>query len=197
MSPQDRREAIISAALAVMQRRGIAATTVRDVAGELGTSSGLIHHYFDSMDDLLAVAFARAAEEDLAITEAAVASGSTPVERLRLFFDTYARVESDAGMQLWLDAWAEAARRPALQKSSRMLNERWQQLLRSIIDEGRETGRMTCTDPDAAAWRILSLLDGLTLQSVAHGDVITIDQASQWSRRAAEEELSLPPRALG
>jgi len=35
---------------------------VRDVAAEMGTSSGLIHHYFASMDDVLAAAFARVAE---------------------------------------------------------------------------------------------------------------------------------------
>ena len=56
MNPDDRREAIIAATLAVMQRQGIAATTVRDVAAELGASSGLIHHYMTSMDELIAEA---------------------------------------------------------------------------------------------------------------------------------------------
>jgi len=50
MSPDERRAAILDAALTVMQRRGIAATTVRDVAAEMGTSSGLVHHYYASMD---------------------------------------------------------------------------------------------------------------------------------------------------
>ena len=40
MSPDERRAAIVAAARAVMARRGIAGTTVRDVAAELGTSSG-------------------------------------------------------------------------------------------------------------------------------------------------------------
>lgn len=197
MRPEDRREAIVAATLAVMQRQGIAATTVRDVAAELGTSSGLIHHYVESMDDLLAEAFARAADEDLQVTVHAVAAGGSPTEQLRLFFDTYARSDSDAGMQLWLDAWAEASRRPALQKTSRLLNERWQQVMCDVIVAGVAAGEMTCGDPDASAWRLLSLLDGLTLQSVAHGDVVTMKQASQWSRRAAEKELALPAGVLG
>ena len=61
MSPTERREAIVDATLAVMLRQGMAATTARDVAHEMGTSSGLIHHYFDSMDDVLAAAFERVA----------------------------------------------------------------------------------------------------------------------------------------
>jgi AcrR family transcriptional regulator len=196
MTPADRRESIVAATLAVMERRGIAAVTVRDVAAELGVSSGLIHHYYASMDELVAEAFERVARADLAETVAAVSAGASPLEQLRLFFDTYARSDGDAGMQVWLDAWAEAARRPALQRTSRRLNEEWQALLASVIAEGRRAGVMTPDDPGAAAWRVLSLLDGLSLQVVAHGDVLTDDQADAWSRAAAERELGLAPGTL-
>lgn len=196
MSPADRREAIVVATLAVMERRGIAAVTVRDVAAELGVSSGLIHHYYDSMDDLVAEAFERAARADLAETVEAVTAGATPLVRLRLFFDTYARADGDEGMQVWLDAWAEASRRPALQRTSRRLNEEWQALLASVIADGVADGSMVCDDPGGAAWRVLSLLDGLSLQVVAHGDVLTAEQADAWSRAAAERELGLAPGTL-
>ncbi len=196
MSPADRREAIVLATLAVMERRGIAAVTVRDVAAEMSVSSGLIHHYYDSMDDLVAEAFERAARADLQETVDAVAAGATPLARLRLFFDTYARADGDEGMQVWLDAWAEAARRPALQRTSRRLNEEWQTLLASLITEGCAAGEMACDDPGGAAWRVLSLLDGLSLQVVAHGDVLTDEQADRWSRTAAERELGLAAGTL-
>ena len=65
MPPDERRSAIVDATVVVMTRKGMAATTVRDVADQMGTSSGLIHHYFDSMDDLLAAGFDRAASQDL------------------------------------------------------------------------------------------------------------------------------------
>lgn len=196
MSPDARREAIVVATLEVMQHQGIAATTVRDVAAVLGTSSGLIHHYVASMDELVAAAFERAAREDLQATVDAVATGTGPVERLRLFFDTYARSDTDTGMQLWLDAWAEAARRPVLQRISRRLNEEWQALLCEVIEDGDRAGVLRCDEPPAAAWRILSLLDGLTLQAVAHGDAITAEQAGRWSREGAERELGLPSGTL-
>lgn len=196
MTPQQRREAIVAATVTVMERRGIAATTVRDVAAELGTSSGLIHHYVDSMDDLLAEAFARAAGDDLERTRVAVESGVDPIQRLTLFFATYARAEDDIGMQLWLDGWAEAARRPALQRTSRHLNEEWHALLAAIIRDGVAMGVMWCDDVDGSAWRILSLLDGLTLQVVAHGAVLSMAQVDAWSRAGAERELGLQPGVL-
>ena len=200
MSPDARRAAIVSATRAVMARRGIAGTTVRDVAAELGASSGLIHHYYASMDDLLAEAFEQEARADLAEVLAAVEAGRDPVERLAIFFDTYDRGvrdgSGDSGMQIWLDAWAEAARRPALQRTSRRLNEEWQRVLADIITAGMNAGQMVCVDADASAWRILSLLDGLVLQVVAHGDVVMPAQADEWSRTAAEGELGLMAGAL-
>jgi AcrR family transcriptional regulator len=200
MSPQERRTAIVAATRAVMARQGIAGTTVRDVAAELGTSSGLIHHYYASMDDLLAEAFEQAARADLVEVLEGLSQGRNAVERLAIFFDTYDRGmregSGDLGMQIWLDAWAEAARRPALRRTSRRLNEEWQSALADVIGQGVDDGVMQCDDPEASAWRILSLLDGLILQIVAHGDVLSREQADAWSRDAAERELRLRPGAL-
>jgi AcrR family transcriptional regulator len=189
MSPDDRRTAIVDAALVVMQRRGISATTVRDVAAEMGTSSGLVHHYYASMDDLLADAFERAAGDDLAATRTAL-TGTDPVARLGEFLASYSRGDEPT-MQLWLDAWADAVRRPALQQTSRRLNEEWHALLVDLIEGGVADGSMTCDDPNASAWRLLSMLDGLALQEVAHRGAISPADADVWACRAAELELGL------
>ncbi|MFZ2503061.1 MAG: TetR family transcriptional regulator C-terminal domain-containing protein [Nocardioides sp.] len=196
LSPADRRESIVAAALAVILRQGLAGTTVRDVAAELGCSSGLVHHYFDSMDALLAEAFERSAGADLGATRAAVLGGSDPVDRLRRFVGSYARADEDWAFQLWLDAWSEAARRPILGEVSRRLNEAWQALVAEIIRDGIAAGVMTCADADAAAWRILSLLDGLALQTVAHSGSVSRDQVIEWASTTAELDLGLPPGAL-
>ncbi|MDQ3165384.1 MAG: TetR family transcriptional regulator C-terminal domain-containing protein [Actinomycetota bacterium] len=197
MTSSERRDAIVEAALNVMVGKGMAATTVRDVAEQMGTSSGLIHHYFESMDDLLAAAFDRAAGRDLDATRAAVARGGGPVERLAVFFATYVRAEQDWAFQLWLDAWAEAARRPAVRETSQRHNVAWQQLLSETIRAGVNADVMVCGDPEAAAWRILSLLDGLALQAVAHRLLINRQAVISWSVTYAEEELGLSPGSLG
>ena len=196
MSPADRRSAIVDATLAVALRKGFASTTVRDVAHELGCSSGLIHHYFASMDDVLAEAFDQSAGRDLNATEAAIAAHADPPARLVAFFASYARGDEQETFQLWLDAWAEAARRPALGATSRRLNVGWQQLLERIVTEGVGDGSFRCDDPHATAWRVLSLLDGLALQSVAHGSIIDRDTAIDWSMTATERELGMMPGEL-
>ena len=189
LSPDERRQAIIDATLGVARRKGLGATTVRDVATEMGTSSGLVHHYFDTMDEVLAAGFEQAAGADLARSRAAVAGVSGAVARLDAFLTTYAPAQSDWTMQLWLDAWSEAARRPTLRAVSVRLNRAWQELVRSIIAEGVAEGVFRSDDVDASAWRLLSVLDGLALQVVAHDALITRDDVLGWARAAAEREL--------
>ena len=196
MSPDRRREAIVDAALAVARRKGLAPTTVRDVAREMGTSSGLIHHYFESMDHVLAAAFERIAGEDLAETEVLLDAAGDPRSVLESFLSSYAPVGDDWAFQLWLDAWAEAARRPVLREASSRLNLAWAALLERTIRAGIASGVFRCDEPAAAAWRILSLVDGLALQVVAHGNVIERSDMLAWAATAAERELQLERGAL-
>ncbi len=192
LTPAQRREAIIEAALAVALKKGLGATTVRDVAGEMGTSSGLIHHYFDSMDEVLAAAFERAATADLAQVTEAMDHYSDPLDRLRAFFANYSVIDSEWAFQLWLDAWAEASRHPALRATSQRLNIAWQELLAGAIKEGS----FECDDADATAWRIISMLDGLSLQVVAHNSTLGRGTVTDWVTGYAETELGIEPRTL-
>ena len=196
MSPAQRREVIVAAALEVAVVKGLASTTVRDVAAEMGTSSGLIHHYFGSMDDVLAAAFERVASQDLGLSDAAMAEATGPVDALRVFFRTYTPSDKDWAFQLWLDAWAEAARRPAFREVSARLNLAWQATLERTIRAGVADGSMVAADPAAAAWRILSILDGLALQVVAHGTTISREDVVAWSTASAERELGLSSGTL-
>jgi AcrR family transcriptional regulator len=196
LNPDHRRQAIVDAALLVARRKGLATTTVRDVAAEMGTSSGLIHHYFHSMDQVLAAAFERAARLDLENVINAVADAPDPPAALAAFFEAYAPEESDWTFQLWLDAWSEAARRPALRETSAKMNVAWQQLMAGIIRDGVDSGDFTSADPEVSAWRIISVLDGLLLQVIAHRTTVSRERMLEWARGAAELELSLPLGAL-
>lgn len=195
MTPVRRRAAIVEATLAVMLERGLASTTVRDVAQHMGSSPGLIHHYFASMDDLLAAAFEQAAQADLDDLDRLMAEHPDPLERLRVFFAGYTRADQDWAFQLWLDAWAEARRRPAVRVTSQRLNVAWQQLLARTVREGIDSGAVICPDPEGTAWRVLCLIDGLVLQVVTHG-MITRDLVVHWSVMQAERELGLPAGTL-
>jgi hypothetical protein len=78
-----------------------------------------------------------------------------------------------------------------LREVSSRLNLAWAALLEHTIRAGLATGAFCCDDPAAAAWRILSLIDGLALQVVAHGNVIERSDMLKWAATAAERELGL------
>ncbi len=196
MSAERRRDAIVDAALSVARRKGLAATTVRDVASEMGSSSGLIHHYFETMDDVIAAAFERVAGQDLVETEALLRDAGDPTEVVRGFLSSYAPVGEDWAFQLWLDAWAEAGRRPALREVSGRLNLAWAAMLERAIRDGVTQGEFRSADPAGAAWRILSVVDGLALQVVAHQTIVDRSDMLAWASLAAERELGLTPGTL-
>ncbi len=59
-----------------------------------------------------------------------------------------------------------------------------------------KNGEFDCDDADATAWRILSLLDGLSLQVVAHRSTIARATVTEWITSYAESELGLKPGTL-
>ena len=83
----------------------------------------------------------RSRAQDLDLSARPMAEAASPTEALRVFFRTYTPADKDWAFQLWLDAWAEAARRPAIQATSRRLNLEWQGLLERTIREASRPAR--------------------------------------------------------
>ena len=51
--PGDRREIILQTAAALFARKGVSATTVRQIADEVGILSGSLYHHFDSKEAMV------------------------------------------------------------------------------------------------------------------------------------------------
>lgn len=192
MKPDVRRQAIVDAAQIVATRKGLSTTTVRDVAEEMDTSSGLVHHYFDSMDQLLAEVFQQAAAAELSAIRQRMYQAETPTGQLAEYFAAFTDPLNDETFHFWLDAWSEAARNETIRKVSRELNIEWQELLSEVIASGIESGEFIDVDVEAVSWKALSLLDGLELQIVAHPSVLTRTQAARWAAESIEKDLGLP-----
>lgn len=189
---EERRAEILETTCQVVVERGFAATRVADVANKLGISTGLIHYHFDSKDQLIAEAFQFAAEADLSRLEAEVKLADDPVEQLDLIFRLYTPEEAEPGWMMWIDGWGEALRFPALKAISRDLDLRWKNVLQEIVEAGVASGRFRCADPEATAWRLAALLDGLGVQMTVHEDLISHEQLLALVRTAACAELGLP-----
>lgn len=191
-----RREEILDAAVEEVQRRGFASTRVTDVADALGVSSGLVFYHFGTKEKLLAAALEHAVERDLARLESKVAKAKDPLDAVRRILGLYAPQGNAPGWTIWVDAWAESLRSPEMRAVSKELDLRWKDTLAAQIRNGVRTGAFTCEDPDAAAWRLSALLDGLAVQVLVHR-ALTKRQLADWARIAAAAELGVTPMALG
>ncbi len=188
MSAGDRRESLIAAAVRAIRSNGMLESSTRTVAAEAGVSTGLMHHYFTSYDDLMAAAFERVAAEDLQRARELVGSQKTPAERLDAIVDEFQPAHDAWQFQWWMDAWSSSARHPAVRDIAARLNAGWQQLIEEILRDGVAAGEFVCPDPRASAWRLLALLDGLTIQVVAQTAGPGRSDVEVWSRRAARVE---------
>lgn len=186
----------MQAACEVVARRGFAETRVADVAAQAGISTALVFYHFANKDQLICDAFAWAAEEEFAELDRIKASGGPAVERLARMLDLYSTSSGGSDWRLWIDAWAVSLRHPALQQVSRELDLRWQCEVAGVIREGVTTGEFRCDDPEAAAWRLGSLLDGLAIQVVVHEGLISEGQMRRWGYEAAAREVGLDVSAL-
>ncbi|WP_433503164.1 TetR/AcrR family transcriptional regulator [Pseudonocardia halophobica] len=81
-APLSRRDAIDDAALRTVRRKGFAATTIQDVAGEAGVLKGSIYHYVQSKDELLMRIFEAAHLELTTIVGTVAQLDALPAEQL-------------------------------------------------------------------------------------------------------------------
>jgi hypothetical protein len=125
-----------------------------------------------------------------------VAKVAGPIAQLDHIFRLYTPEEAEPGWMLWIDGWGEALRSPTLREISQALDLQWKCMLEQIIEGGVAAGAFTCRDPNAAAWRMAALLDGLSVQATVHEGLISRTQLLDWVRTAASAELGLPSGAF-
>ena len=189
-----RREEILSTTVELLDKLGLAATRVADVAVALDVSPALVFYHFGTKDDLVAEAFAHAVEHDLHRLERA-ASGEDPVARLRRVLRLYGPTGRATGWRIWIDAWAVALRDPHIRKVLQRLDRQWQDILRGVVDDGVASGVFTCPDPAASVARISALVDGLSVAAVVHRSV-TREQLRGWVAAQLAVELGVDVETL-
>lgn len=191
-----RLDGLLRTAYDVIAERGLANTRTADVAKAAGVSQALVFYHFSTKERLLAQAFAWAAEQDLGRLDALLTSRATPLKKLCKILKWYSATGSSKSWAMWIECRAESLRVPDLEKISRRLDVRWRDALADVIAAGVKDGDFVCADPSGAAWRVIALIDGLSVTAAVHQRVISRRQLSEWVRLAATRELGLESDAL-
>lgn len=183
-----RRLELADAACRVIARKGLAGTTLADVAAESGWSIGSIRYYFPTKDELVASALWRVAERVDERIRRHTAGGMT-LGDLRTAATEL--LPLDAGRReealVYLAFLAQAAVAPALADAAESVAHSIQEPLAARIAHAAQAGELPVhLDPEDEASRLRVLLDGLRLQ------LLTTPQhtPASWAQAIVDDHLS-------
>ncbi len=188
-----RREQMLRAALDVIADRGYADTRIADVAERTGISPALVIYYFKTKDQLLAEAI-RYAEDGWYVEgqrrmSALPTSAARIEEIVAMTCLPEADTESHDSWVLWLDFWALAARSPQVASLRQKADERWRELIVSLVRSGQEAGEFRPVDPDDFAILLSALLDGMAIQIALADPAVDPARAFELSMRFISGQL--------
>ena len=188
-----RREQMLHAALEVISARGYADTRIADVAERAGVSPALVIYYFKTKDQLLTEAIRHYEDNWYADGQRRMAGLATAAARLEEFVAMSCLSEEDpepdSSWQLWLDFWAQAARNAEVAGVRQKSDERWRQVISSLVQEGQEAGEFRDVDVASFAIYLSTLLDGLTIQIALEDPVVDSVRAFELSMAFVADQL--------
>jgi len=194
----DRREQLIAAAARVLVRDGSAGMRVRDVAVEAGVSTGIVHYYFGSKDEILVDAL-RWAIGKPAERFAELRRDGDHLRVLATLLEVslpHPGVLFDESV-LWLELWTAVTHDAALQPLCEELAADYREELVKLVREGTSAGAFhPIAAPDEVAERISAMVDGLCFRSVVGYSWTPLDRVRAMLRAFACEQLGILPADL-
>ncbi|TCN50756.1 TetR family transcriptional regulator [Rhodococcus sp. SMB37] len=95
MDPQERRRQILDRSAEIFARKGINATTIRDIAAAVGVHSGALYHYFPSKEAIVTELIREYIDDISGRCREVVARSLSPIERL----EALAAIALDSNVQ--------------------------------------------------------------------------------------------------
>jgi AcrR family transcriptional regulator len=188
-----RRGQMLRAALDVISERGFADTRIADVAERIGISPALVIYYFKTKDQLLTEAIRFYEDAWYAEGKRRMDKLTTAAARLEEFVAMNLLPDSDpeleSNWQLWLDFWVQAARNADVAAVRRESDERWRDVIVSLVLAGQEDKEFVGIDPQEFSIFVSALLDGLTVQIALDDPVVDPVSAFELCMRYISDRL--------
>lgn len=170
---------------------GVAGTTVRTISAAAGVSTGLIAHYYDSKEDLLAAALRHLFSQVSGVVSAATErSGPSAVGRLKAVPSAMFSppVFTDRNRNAFLSLWHEIRFNKAVRKANEELYLDYIQRTEAMFRDAAAE-RKVPIDAREAAIGFIGLSDGLWLGQSIHDRITSADQAIAICHHYIERQL--------
>jgi AcrR family transcriptional regulator len=170
----ERREQILSAAVRVFARRGLAATKISDIAATAKLSHGLVYHYFESKEKVFIELVNRAVESAAESIKMVDSMPLEPLEKIRIISEyvtksIYEDEESAYYFLLMVQAYVSDANP----------EEVWELIggafgpdiiMQKIVAEGQKQGTIHDGNSEDYSTLYWAAIQGLALAKIAYGE---------------------------
>ncbi|GAA4179878.1 TetR/AcrR family transcriptional regulator [Gryllotalpicola koreensis] len=197
----ERREALIAAALRVVARDGIAGATTRAIVAEAGMPLASFHYVFASHDELMAELVQRAVNEEYRaiapllgsdVTDAAL--GDLVYAGLQRYLDSVKAEPERERAMLELTQYALRDERTA--HLARLQYERYTELVQMALEAAAgRTGWRWNTPLVEVARMVVALADGMTISWLVRRDDTEALALARSAARAVEAHAAAPVAA--
>lgn len=203
-----RRKEIAQGLYRCIVKRGYVNTTVRDIAREADVRPGLIHHYFDSKEEILsiltAMTFDRYKDSLLALLQRNL--DSDPRERLRLGIDfMFLKVAGDRDLiKVFHELWNIAQHNDELNRSLKTLYRDYRESVATLMLERLEDSDVPATQSRHLAALLVSASEGASIQWFIDPSGISLAKLARLANQliesvvgaATEQELRFGKREI-
>ena len=182
-----RRQALVAAAEAVLAREGVGGASVRTICAEAGVSPGLLRHYFEGVDDLIAAAYEAVGQRiDVALDAALEAAAPTPRARLLAYLAaSFAPPVLDPQLlAAWIGFWSLVKTKPRMAEIHAASYAAFRARLEVLLAEAG------ARDTRLAAIALTATVDGLWLELCLDPSTFGPDEATAIVERALTGWLS-------
>ncbi len=164
---EKRREQILKAAAQVFARKGLADTSIAEIAVTAGVSHGLIYRHFASKEEVFAAVVEQSLEQAQQLAQAALAQKGTAWERLRWIIEQMIPGRSLANRPQYFLVVLYALTNEGVPEHVHRMAARQGELIREVVRqcivEAQQAGQVRPFDPEQLTLLLLSCIQGLVL----------------------------------
>lgn len=154
----EKAEQIKDTVARLFAEKGYHGTSMRDVGNEIGMSKSSMYNYFKSKEDILFHLMNDAMDEALETLQAICRADHSPDEKLNAVLDFYARYYAGDQDRLTLLVNELPSLSDDHQKIVKKKDRDYVKLIRSILDELTEAGRMKSIHPTVATFAFFGMV---------------------------------------
>lgn len=189
---EERRDQIMDATRRVMVKRGINMMRVADIAKVAKVSSGIVHYYFETKEELIRETFEDSFTRSMERRRSIIAQDLIVEEKLSALLKSYVPVDdrTKQAWHVWLELWVGALQDDEL----RLINEHaygtWRLMIGGVIEEGQQQGVFRAGSTGPIVNQLVSMVDGLAVQVMMRSSVITAEEMDRLCALFVKDRLA-------